>query len=339
MNSPLNEILRVEHLVKEFPISRSHDVVHAVNDVSFSLHSSETVGLVGESGSGKTTVGRCLLRLIQATSGRILFKGRDTSRMTERQFRREVRPRIQMVFQDPYESLNPRFTIREILEENLILQVKQPRSERAARVTELLELVRLPRRVATAYPHELTGGEQQRVSIGRAISTGPDLVVLDEPTSALDISVRSEIIRLLRELQAETHVSLLFISHDLTAVKELSHRVMIMYLGEIVEVASTESIFNEQFHPYSMALLASVLFPDPDAPHGTSNLAGEIPSPVHPPSGCHLHPRCPFAIDICTSQKARLEEIRAGRLSACHRAYEFIQAGPGHDIATRSASG
>ncbi len=320
MNS--NPVLAVVDLVKHFPVRRSSKVVHAVNGVSFTIGRGETVGLVGESGSGKTTVGRCILRLVEPTSGHILFKGQDLTALQGSKLQR-LRGSIQMVFQEPSESLNPRFTSRAIVEENLKLAGVESAQERRRRMAEVLELVRLPASVANVYPHELTSGEQQRLSIARALSTHPDLIVLDEPTSALDITVRGEIIRLLQDLQQQTGVSLLFISHDLTAVKEISHRVAIMYLGEIVEVARTNEIFSRQLHPYSLALLASVLFPDPTAELGRVKVAGEIPSPVDLPSGCHLHPRCPYAIARCETEWPPLRLV-GDRQVACHRAEEIL---------------
>jgi oligopeptide transport system ATP-binding protein len=315
-------VLTVVDLVKHFPVRRSSKVVHAVNGVNFTIGLGETLGLVGESGSGKTTVGRCILRLVEPTSGHIVFKAQDLTTLQGSNLQK-LRGSIQMVFQEPYESLNPRYTSRAIVEENLELAGVSSRKDRQRRVMEVLELVRLPANVAKTYPHELTAGEQQRLSIARALSTRPDLVVLDEPTSALDITVRGEIIRLLQDLQKQTGVSLLFISHDLTAVKEISHRVAIMYLGEIVEVASTNEIFSRQLHPYSVALLASVLFPDPTAELGAVKITGEIPSPVDLPSGCHLHPRCPYAISRCETEWPSLRTM-ANRQVACHRAEEIL---------------
>jgi oligopeptide/dipeptide ABC transporter ATP-binding protein len=316
-------VLRIERLVKHFPIRHSRDVVHAVNDVSFDVHAGETLALVGESGSGKTTVGRCVLKLIEATSGRIVFNGQDSTSLSQKEFRR-LRPRVQMVFQEPYDSLNPRMSIRQILEENLLLEGRLDRQARDRRVLELLEITNLPQMLRRRYPHELTSSEQQRVGIARAISTHPDLVVLDEPTSALDISVRAEIISLLKTLQQETGIAYLFISHDLTAVKQISHRVAIMYLGAIVEVAPNPDIFDAQLHPYGQALLASVLFPDPDAVRAPVSLKGEIPSPVNLPSGCFLHPRCPFALPVCTVDRPELRPFPYHRFAACHRAEEFL---------------
>ncbi len=316
-------VLRVEQLVKHFPIRHSRDVVHAVNNVSFEVRAGETLALVGESGSGKTTVGRCVLRLLEPTSGRIIFNGHDITKFSQKEFRK-LRPRIQLVFQEPYDSLNPRMTIHGILDENLFLEGRLNRTQREVRILELLDLTQLSRNLLDRFPHELTGGEQQRVGIARAISTGPDLVVLDEPTSALDISVRAEIINLLRDLQRETGIAYLFISHDLTAVKEVSHRVAIMYLGEIVEIAPNPSIFDYQLHPYGQALLASVLFPDPDALFANVTLEGEIPSPVHLPNGCHLHPRCPFALQYCVTHRPDLKSYTSDRAATCHRAAESL---------------
>ncbi|MFN8593824.1 MAG: oligopeptide/dipeptide ABC transporter ATP-binding protein [Thermomicrobiales bacterium] len=316
-------VLRVEHLVKHFPIRHSRDVVHAVNDVSFEVRAGETLALVGESGSGKTTVGRCILKLIEATSGRIVFNDQEIVALDQKAFRR-FRPRVQMVFQEPYDSLNPRMSIRQILEENLILEGRLDRAAREQRVLELLDITRLPLTLRDRYPHELTGSEQQRVGIARAISTKPDLVVLDEPTSALDISVRAEIIDLLRTLQRETGIAYLFISHDLTAVKEISHRVAIMYLGAVAEVAPNPDIFDAQLHPYGQALLASVLFPDPEVIRPPMTLKGEIPSPVNLPSGCYLHPRCPFALPSCVTDRPEARHFFHHRLAACHRADEFL---------------
>lgn len=316
-------VLQVKHLVKQFPIRHSREVVHAVNDVSFEVRAGETLALVGESGSGKTTVGRCILKLIEPTSGSIIFNGNDATKMSQAAFR-QLRPRIQIVFQEPYDSLDPRTTIRQILEENLALEGRLDRSQRQDRVVELLDMSRLSKGLIDRYPHELTGSEQQRVGIARALSTRPDLIVLDEPTSALDISVRAEIVNLLRDLQKQFGIAYLFISHDLTAVKEISHRVAIMYLGEIVEVAANPDIFNYQLHPYSQALLASVLFPDPESKSLGVTLKGEIPSPVHLPTGCYLHPRCPFARPEFTNDKPALRTLENGRMASCFRAEEFL---------------
>src|SRR5216117_281281 len=246
----MGPIVRVEHLVKHFSIARSTKALQAVNDVSFSIAPGETLGLVGESGSGKTTVGRCILRLIEPTEGRITFLGDDVTAMTQEQFR-PWRRRIQLVFQEPYDSLNPRMRIGRILDEPLMLADRSTPGGRRARVLELLDMVGLGAAFLTLYPHQLSGGEQQRVGIARAIATNPDLVVLDEPTSALDVSVRAEILDLLTALQQRLGFAYLFISHDLTAVRRVCQRVAIMYLGKIVETGPTDEIFARPLHPYS----------------------------------------------------------------------------------------
>ena len=319
-------VLRVDNLVKHFPIRHSRSVVHAVNSVSFEVHAGKTLALVGESGSGKTTVGRCTLKLIEPTSGRIIFDDRDVVGLSQRRFR-EYRARYQMVYQEAYSSLDPRMSVKQIIEENLFLDGKLELSDRRNSVVALFGKpfpVRLPRDLQTSYPHELTGGQQQRVAIARSLSTHPDLIVLDEPTSELDITVRADIINLLRALQHKTAVSYLFISHDLTAVKEISHNVAIMYLGEIIEVAPNPDIFNFQLHPYSQALLASVLFPDPDAVYSDVTLKGEIPSPVDLPNGCYLHPRCPFAESLCLVEHPEARSFPGNRIASCHFATRFL---------------
>jgi oligopeptide/dipeptide ABC transporter ATP-binding protein len=326
----MDQVIIVKDLVKNFPIRGTKDVVHAVSHVSFEVGCGETLGLVGESGSGKTTTGRCLLKLIEPTSGQIIFKGTDITKVKQKEFI-PFRSRIQLVFQEPYDSVNPRMTVGKIIEENMYLESRLGKSERIARVDELLEMVGLDKHLAEVFPHELTGGEQQRVGIARAISTNPDLIVLDEITSSLDITVRAGIIRLLMRLQDEIGMSYIFISHDITAVREISHRVAVMYLGEIVEVGDNPEIFNNQYHPYSKALLSSVLYPDPELTYGEVKLVGEIPSPVNPPSGCYLHPRCPFVIDMCKVNHPNLQPVdildnekSAARLMSCWRGNELF---------------
>ena len=323
-------VLRVLDLVKNFPIRGSTDVVHAVNNVSLHVDTGETLGLVGESGSGKTTAGRCILGLIKLTSGAVYIKSQDITRMDQKELRL-LRPRFQMVFQEPFDSLDPRMTVGKIIGENIYLEGRLSKQERIQFVYKLIEMMGLDSDYYNRYPHELTGGEQQRVGIARAMSTEPDLIVLDEVTSALDISVRGDIVKLLRKIQNESGVSYIFISHDLTAVREISDRVAIMYLGEIVEVGPNPEIFETQKHPYGQALLSSVFYPDPDAPFGEVKLKGEIPSPVNLPSGCFLHPRCPFVIDECKTGHPTLRVVDASvdsgdgtRMVACWRAEELL---------------
>ena len=311
-------LLRVDQLVKHFPIGGSHLTVRAVTDVSFEIGRAETLGLVGESGSGKTTVGRCILRLTDVTSGSIVFDGHDITHLSGQALQR-LRRRIQMVFQDPHDSLNPRHRVAQIIEEPLRLAGKGDERARAARVRELLDHVQL-RGFGDRYPHQLTGGQAQRVAIARAISTNPELVVLDEPTSALDIAVRADIINLLMDLQREFGVSYLFISHDMTAVRHIADRMAIMYLGQILETAPAGPLFANQLHPYGKALLSSVLHPDPTIEPARFVLAGEIPSPIHVPPACPLHTRCPLARTECTTVPIRLVELQPRHATACTRA-------------------
>ena len=276
----------------------------------------EALGLVGESGSGKTTVGRCILRLLEPTSGTVRFAGRDVSILPQAQFRR-LRSRIQMVFQDPFDSIDPRQRISDALEEPLRLTTSMTAGERRSRVAELLGLVGLDRAKAGLYPHQMSAGELQRVGIARAIATEPDLVVFDEPTSALDVSVRAEILNLLRDLQRRLGMAYLFISHDLTAVRRSVDRVAILYLGKLVETGETEDLFEDPLHPYSRALLSSVLYPDPNQQRATIALSGEIPSPIDLPPGCALHRRCPLATDACSRIEPPFEIKQPGRRLAC----------------------
>jgi oligopeptide/dipeptide ABC transporter ATP-binding protein len=309
-------LLRVENLVKHFP-SR-HGTVKAINDVSFEVARGEALGLVGESGSGKTTVGRCLLGLIRAGSGRVVFEGRDLATVSAREMRR-LRARIQFVFQDPTDALNPRMRIGDLVADPMRRAGRMDSSSSMKRAAELLDLVGLGAGCATRYPHEFSTGEQQRIGIARAIATKPDLVVLDEPTSALDVSVRAEILNLLQELQTELGITYLFISHDLTAVRRVCQRIAIMYLGRIVEIGATEEIFADPLHPYARALLSSIMYPDPRQKRSDFQLSGEIPSPIHLPSGCPLHTRCPMAIEECRHVVPAFEDKRPGRRLSCLR--------------------
>lgn len=318
MSVSTEPLLQVRSLVKEFPVRHERGrVVHAVTQVSFDMFRGETLGLIGESGSGKTTVGRCIIGLTGATSGSIKLNGSEIVGLSARQMR-NLRSRIQIVFQDPRDSLNPRMRVGEIIDEPIRFFTELSKPERKARLREVLDLVQLPADVADRYPVELSGGVQQRIGIARALAPNPELVILDEPTSELDVSVRAEIVRLLRQLQQELHIAYLFISHDLTAVREVSDRIAIMYLGEVVEIASASDIFDEQLHPYSKALLASVLFPDPSRIPGEVSLVGEIPSPVDLPSGCFLHPRCPYRDEQCLSDHPDLA-MQYGRDVRCLR--------------------
>lgn len=318
MSEPL---IRVENLVKRFPIKGTSTYVSAVSNVSFAIERGETLGLVGESGSGKTTVGRCLLKLIDPTSGSIFFRGEDITALSENDFL-PYRRAMQMVFQEPNYSLNPRYTAFDTIAEPLILSGETNRRPLRDRVLELLGHVRLDQRKLDAYPHQMSSGEQQRVAVARAIATNPDLVILDEPTSMLDLSVRAEIIDLLIALQDKFSLSYLFISHDLTTVEYICHRVAVMYLSEIVEFGTVEQVFGSPQHPYSRALLSSSLPVDPRARRSTYVLEGEIPSPVNLPAGCYLASRCPEAVRRCRSSPQALQNLDDGRSVRCWRVAE-----------------
>jgi len=324
MTQPL---LEVRDLVKHFPIgggmlAKPLGVVRAIDGVSFSIRRGETLGLVGESGCGKTTTGRCILQLERPTGGSIVFEGIDMVTLDAAALR-AVRRRVQVIFQDPYSSLNPRMTIAQILAEPLKVHgiVRDP-GERELRVRELLTQVGLLPQHAKRYPHQLSGGQRQRVGIARALAMEPSLIVCDEPVSALDVSIQAQIINLLEELQARLGLTYLFIAHDLSVVRHISDRVAVMYLGKIVELADRQAIYDEPLHPYTRALLSAVPIPDPkvEAKRERTVLRGEVPSPLNPPSGCVFHPRCPVAVARCSAEIPPLREIRPGHWAACHLA-------------------
>jgi oligopeptide/dipeptide ABC transporter ATP-binding protein len=308
-------VLEIDGLIKRFPV-KGGKLLTAVQDVSLTIGRGEAVALVGESGSGKTTVGRCILRLIEPTDGTIRFKGHDITVLPTAQFQK-YRSRIQMAFQDPFDSMAPRQRIGDAILEPIRLTKSMGGGERQARAAQLLDLVGLDRASTSLYPHQMSAGQLQRVGIARAIATEPDLVVFDEPTSALDVSVRAEILNLLRDLQRRLGMSYLFISHDLTAVRRLCHRTAVLYLGRLVEVGETEALFTEPLHPYSRALLSSVLYPDPNQRRASLALQGEIPSPIDQPPGCPLHTRCPLVTERCARIVPKLETKRPGRRLAC----------------------
>ncbi len=313
-------LLVVEDLVKHYVSGgflRRKEVVRAVDGVSFSLNEGETLGLVGESGSGKTTVGKTVLRLVEPTSGRILFDGRDVTAVKDT---RPLRKEMQIVYQDPMSSMNPRMRIADIVGRPLQIHgMVSSKRERDERVRYLLERVGLSGDHLYRYPHEFSGGQRQRIAIARALAPEPKFIVLDEPTSALDVSVQAQILRLLKSLQEERGIAYLFISHDLAVVRNISHRVAVMYAGKIVEMADVEEIFSNPLHPYTKGLLASVLEPSPDARAPEEVLPGEPPDPRNPPSGCRFHPRCPLADERCAEEEPVLREVGPGHWVACHK--------------------
>ena len=329
----MSALLEVENLNMHFPIwggvlRRQVGQVFAVNDVSFELQAGETLGIVGESGCGKTTLGRALVRLYEPTSGTVRFEGRDVSSLAGDELK-ALRSNVQMVFQDPYTSLNPRRTIERTLEEPLVLHGVKSKDERRARVRRLLETVGLHESDLPKYPHEFSGGQRQRIGIARALVLEPRLVIADEPVSALDVSIQSQVLNLLVDLQKRRGLTYLFISHDLTVVKYISDRIAVMYLGRIVELADADAIYESPRHPYTQALLAAVPVPDPRRPRSAETLEGDVPSPSDPPPGCPFQTRCRFAVDLCRREVPTLEVVPGDtrHLVACHRADEIRQEG------------
>jgi len=312
------KLVSVSNLVKHFPVEGTDDVVRAVDGVSFDIYAGETLGLVGESGCGKSTVGRCLLRLIEPTSGTVNFLGRDVLKL-DRGDLRQLRREMQIIFQDPYASLNPRMKIGDIIGEPLVIHKQGTKSERRERVAELLRRVGLDPDYMSRYAHEFSGGQRQRIGVARTLALNPQLIVADEPVSALDVSVQAQVVNLLQELQEEFKLTYLFISHGLAVVEHISTRVAVMYLGRIVEVASAEDLYAQPLHPYTQALLSAIPIPDPKQKRKRIILQGDVPTPINPPSGCRFRTRCPIAIEDCAHIDPELREISPGHEVACIR--------------------
>ncbi|MFZ2737331.1 MAG: dipeptide ABC transporter ATP-binding protein [Burkholderiaceae bacterium] len=333
-------LLQVAGLVKHFPIRRGvlgrvSAQVRAVDGVSFDIRSGETLGVVGESGCGKSTLGRLALRLIEASAGTILFEGEDLSALSPAQLR-ERRRAMQLIFQDPYSSLNPRMTVGQTLTEPLMLHGLHP-GRRRERVDELLHLVGLASEHAQRYPHEFSGGQRQRIGIARALAVEPKLIVCDEAVSALDVSVQAQVITLLQDLQQQFGLAYMFIAHDLAVVKHIASRIAVMYLGRIVEIADKEALFATPRHPYTQALLSAIPLPEPGLQRERSLLSGDVPSPINPPTGCHFHTRCPHARALCSALSPQLEGD-ASHAVACHFWSEIQASAPTASAATDSAA-
>ncbi|QQZ11142.1 ABC transporter ATP-binding protein [Heyndrickxia vini] len=319
MNEPL---LKIEKLKKNFPIrggvfGKKVGEVKAVDDISFVIQKGETLGLVGESGCGKSTTGRMLLRLLEPSEGKIIFEGNDITNLSKHELRK-IRGQMQMIFQDPYASLNPRHSIERILEEPLIVHGIKDKAARRKKVRELLEIVGLNSYHANRYPHQFSGGQRQRIGIARALSLNPKLIIADEPVSALDVSIQAQVLNLLKDLQKKYELTYLFIAHDLGVVRHISDRVGVMYLGRLVELAESEELYQNPKHPYTQALLSAVPIADVDYKKERIVLQGDVPSPANPPKGCSFHTRCPLAMDKCSVERPIFKEVNPGHFAACH---------------------
>jgi peptide/nickel transport system ATP-binding protein len=329
-------LLEVSNLRKYFPIKKGFfkktvGHVRAVDDVTFSIKEGETLGLVGESGCGKTTTSRAILRALTPTAGQILFRGKDgrvidTAKLPDKEIR-SLRPEMQMIFQDPYASLNPRMNLFDIVSEPMYVNGIKSRKERTERVAELLQLVGLRSEYMQRFPHAFSGGQRQRIVIARALALNPRLIVADEPVSALDVSVQAQVLNLLMDLQEQLNLTYLFVAHDLSVVKHISTRVAVMYVGKLAEIAPTRALFHTPKHPYTAALMSAVPVADPRVRSKMTPLQGDVPSPANPPSGCYFHPRCAYAVDKCKQETPQLEEIGKGHYVSCHRARELELVG------------
>jgi len=322
MQEQKTEILRVEHLKKYFTTPKG--TLHAVDDVNFSIRAGETLGVVGESGCGKSTMGRAILRLHEPTSGKVYFEGRDILGCNKKQLK-DLRKDMQIIFQDPFASLNPRMTVSEAIIEPLLVQGIYKANERAAiaqQVEKIMNLVGLARRLVNTYPHELDGGRRQRIGIARALAVNPKFIVCDEPVSALDVSIQAQILNLMQDLQEELNLTYMFITHDLSVVRHFSNDIVVMYLGQMVESAPAKALFKNPMHPYTKALLSAIPVPDPDFKMERIPLKGELTSPINPEPGCRFAKRCPYATEGCTSNEMTLKEMEPGHFVSCRMVQE-----------------
>ena len=318
-----NSLLQVKNLVKFFPIKKgvfrkTVGWIKAVDDISFEVYEGETLGLVGESGCGKTTTALTILRLEEPTKGQVIFDGKDITKIKRSDMRKE-RKNMQIIFQDPYSSLDPRMKIKDIIAEGMLTHnILKNTQERYKKVGELLERVGIPAEYMDRFPHEFSGGQRQRIGIARALALEPKIIMCDEAVSALDVSIRSQIINLLKDLQEEYHLTYLFVAHDLSVIKYISDRVVVMYLGKIVEIADKKEFFTNTLHPYAQALISAVPVPNPDYKKKRIILKGDVPSPANPPKGCRFHPRCSKVMKICSEVEPKLKEVKDGHFCACH---------------------
>ena len=322
MSEDKKVLLEVQKVKKEFVTSKSLTgkplkIVHAVDSVDLTIYEGETIGVVGESGCGKSTLGRCILQLIRPTAGNVLYRGEDITKLNKEQMR-QMRRKMQLIFQDPYASLNPRMTVLELIMAPLEAFGIGTMEERVKRVKEIMELVGMPENMMNRYPHEFSGGQRQRIVIARALVLNPEFVVCDEPVSALDVSVRAQELNLIQELKKKKHLTYMFISHDLSVVKYISDRIAVMYLGRIVEIAEKNELYNNPQHPYTKALLSAIPIPDVDNKMKREILTGDVPSPLNPPSGCYFHTRCKYATERCKTECPALHDVGNGHMVACH---------------------